>query len=1591
MRPVLPSRHRYSRSSDDDSFDPSRTPSPHRAQGFISSRLLRSRTGSSSTAGNESLAKPDSEVHAKGPLGLTTVYQPADQQAAIAQIVFVHGLGGDSERTWSKNDVFWPRDLLPIERPFERTAIHSFGYASNFKKSSILDMQDFSNALLQSMLHSPVIQGSKSPIILIAHSMGGLVIKKTYISAKKTLAFAGLAERIKAMFFIATPHSGSTLAPILDKIFRLSSGLKPYLEDIKSNSEAIQAINAEFPWLSTDLLVYSFFETSRISLGGLREVIVVPKEEAVLNYPHEKTQLLYGDHRSICKYESIEDPNFITLWQALAAALGDLSTNRDADDMPLERDYATNESLCQLLDIWEPPDDELLRVTTDRLRGTCRWLLEDKDYSQWCANTSTQAFWLRGPPGSGKSYIAGSVIEQLQEAGERCCYYFFNHSDKTKSSLENFFLSMTWQMAINCPIVGHRILEICQRDPDIARSGDYRTFQRKFWEQGIFQLALDDEIFWVIDAFDECEAGHDLARFMVRVQEKSRGRIKIFVTTRNAHDEYHISSAHVRSRDIMLLDTQTDIASYLDAYKHEIPGSSAKERETLRNQILEKSNGCFLWAILVLQRLGKTVGAQARLRALEELPPGMDQLYSRIVQSMSQNDMEICMTILTWTVCAVRPLTTEELKSVIEETAMDKIDDIELIISKHCHDLVFIDKASRVRMRHASTRKYFLRQDINSDFEQNLTIQETEAHKLLAMTCLTYLNGPEMKAKMKRKMVASSQQRSAFANYACTALPYHIVKSQALDSDITSSLASFLQSNILTWIEHLANQGDLETVLQFANVLKSFLRRKSRVHLLLGNDVVVIDSWADDLIRVVSKFGRQILSHPESILTIIPPFCPPESSIFTQFARSSGTIVSVAGLSTRDWDDCLCTAVLSDPKPTASGIIPRERLHSLASLDNQFCIGTSTGRICIFNERTCIEESTIDHGQPVLFMEQAASKPLLASAGRKTVRIWNSDTWEQQWEYSGKHNCLAMAFVDDDKLLLVVLSNNTLMAVNLIDRVVEETCWTDMLEEPHRSFYHNSSPQFVSFNTDSGLLAIAYRSRKLLVYNYERESYQIFDHQEGLDEGITQASAVSIYSLEFSRLPDTSLLAVSYSSSDLVLFDTEAGTINLSVPKSHYSHLVSSPDGRTLAAATRDGTIELFDFETLHKLYRIRSDGGAVSVMRFAASNTRLLVIRAGGHDCRVWSPATLFRRNVDSNSVRSPSLGSGSQDGVYDEPEPAINPITAIAPDTNGGFFLLGKGDYSVSACDTKTGLPLAVLFSHTDTVRILHSQSRGALQLIFSIDASGILMAHKVVKKSPAWNIELLYTYRGPLGRLKQLLCRQDLSRILLGYSGQTVVLDAIKGTVVADTLPMELPSESNEISWWARHPTDPTLLLHISTFGIDVHSWSDLGTVQSKKFEATTISSQQLRLHSTTSLFTGPNAAVLVTFIHPPYGPRGPFSNFCYGIPSISSSEAEVSPLPISNLLCDAVDVVLGTYRERMVFLHSDGWICSIKAAEFRQGSHAATILYHFSPPAEWLLASKLLIRMTITGDIMFVVKGEVAVVRRGLERFAETRRA
>ena len=165
-------------------------------------------------------------------------------------------------------------------------------------------------------------------LVLIGHSMGGIVIKKVLLLAQQDPLYHHIATRIHAMFFLATPHRGANSAQLLSKMLKVavSYGTKPYVESLMPNSETIQVINDAFRHAYQGIHLWSFFETVKTSLG-----MIVEKDSAVLDLPGERVQLLNADHRNVCKFEDPTDSNYITLRNAFVVTIDSIEATYYSD------------------------------------------------------------------------------------------------------------------------------------------------------------------------------------------------------------------------------------------------------------------------------------------------------------------------------------------------------------------------------------------------------------------------------------------------------------------------------------------------------------------------------------------------------------------------------------------------------------------------------------------------------------------------------------------------------------------------------------------------------------------------------------------------------------------------------------------------------------------------------------------------------------------------------------------------------------------------------------------------------------------------------------------------------------------------------------------------------------------------------------------------------------------------------------------------------------------------------------------------------------------------------------------------------------
>ncbi|KAI9761776.1 MAG: hypothetical protein M1835_008116, partial [Candelina submexicana] len=195
-----------------------------------------------------------SQYSTQGDYGLKKCHEVED---AVSDIVFIHGLTGNRESTWTDptSGTFWPGHLLNSDVP--RSRILTFGYdadvthfwamASNNRIGN--HAMNLVNALAQLRDRT---ETENRPIIFVTHSLGGLVFEDALLASKNSAEphIQSLLNHTLGVCFLGTPHCGSELAnwaSIFGSIAKVVRTTNTSLLDVlKPESEVLARIQQEF-------------------------------------------------------------------------------------------------------------------------------------------------------------------------------------------------------------------------------------------------------------------------------------------------------------------------------------------------------------------------------------------------------------------------------------------------------------------------------------------------------------------------------------------------------------------------------------------------------------------------------------------------------------------------------------------------------------------------------------------------------------------------------------------------------------------------------------------------------------------------------------------------------------------------------------------------------------------------------------------------------------------------------------------------------------------------------------------------------------------------------------------------------------------------------------------------------------------------------------------------------------------------------------------------------------------------------------------------------------------------------------------------
>ncbi|KAL8753236.1 MAG: hypothetical protein Q9184_005482 [Pyrenodesmia sp. 2 TL-2023] len=260
--------------------------------------------------------------------GLTEVFRPTD--GVDVDIIFVHGLDGHPYRTWTSDEghIFWPADLLPAAVAEDKARVLVYGYDA--------DLASTADGLSKDKIHNHAEQlvavlsasrrqagATERPIIFVAHSFGGIIVKRAMIYSSEIHGHH--VSHLRSIFlstfgilFLGTPHMGSDVAKWrswLDTMYNAHC-LSPLVEDesylihaLTTGSETLQIIERDFVQLASRFHIYYFHEGKPTDLGGtLLYIVDEISASPVLSDVERAT--IQQDHAHMCEFANRSSPGF---------------------------------------------------------------------------------------------------------------------------------------------------------------------------------------------------------------------------------------------------------------------------------------------------------------------------------------------------------------------------------------------------------------------------------------------------------------------------------------------------------------------------------------------------------------------------------------------------------------------------------------------------------------------------------------------------------------------------------------------------------------------------------------------------------------------------------------------------------------------------------------------------------------------------------------------------------------------------------------------------------------------------------------------------------------------------------------------------------------------------------------------------------------------------------------------------------------------------------------------------------------------------------------------------------------------------------
>ncbi|CEJ62843.1 hypothetical protein PMG11_11328 [Penicillium brasilianum] len=965
----------------------------------------------------------------------------------------------------------------------------------------------------------------------------------------------------------------------------------------------------------------------------------------------------------------------------------------------LQSEASLNQACLRDLRTTSPHDDKgrIERTNGGLLIDSYRWILDNEQFRQWQDSQSSRLLWIKGDPGKGKTMLLCGIINEMTwSVGDNgnIAFFFCQATDVRINNATAVLRGLIYSLVVRQA----SLLSHVRSRYDQAGKTLFEDVNAWNALSDIFNNILKDPIlqntYLLIDALDECTADLPLLLDLIVQESSTHSHVKWIVSSRNWPGIEERLNMATQTALISLELNEISVSNAVEQYiRHnvhhlaEVKKYGDELRDTVHRHLSSNSQSTFLWVALVCQDLNRTSRRHV-LKKLNGFPPGLDALYSRMIDQVRiSEDAEVCKRILAVMSIAYRPITPDELTTIVEIPDDISDDDVALLeIIAVCGSFLAC-REDVIVFVHQSAKEFLLEK---ARFELFPEDREAEHFAIFSRSLESMFKTLQHNI-LDIKPVGSSNEeftRSRLnplvaVKYACVYWVDHLLEGWCSEDnyhslDDRSCLDKFLRQKYLHWLESLGILGCIPEGITAMLKLEDLLHRNG-----LSKDLL---DRVQDASRFIRYYRHAIENSPLQVYSSGLVFSPTQSTTRICYQKEKPDWILNSPVVDESWSLCLQTLEGHSNWVNSIAWSPDGSRLASASSDKTVRIWDPVTSQCTF---------TLEgHGTNSGLIAWSPDGCRLASASSdKTVRIWDPATGQCVSTLEGHSSYInSIAWSPDGNRLASASSDKT---VRIWDPATGQCV----------SIFEGHWASSIAWSADGNRLASASNDKTV----------RIWDPATGQGASTPSDHSNSVISIAWS--PDGSRLASVSDDKSVKIWDQATGKC-ASTLIGHSSWVIStawSPDGGQLASASGDNTVRIWDLATGQCTSTLEGHSDAVTSIAWSLDGSRLAsasddrtvriwisaigqcesIIK--GHIYRVrsitWSPDGRRLASADDKTVTIWDLVRGRQDLIQHIPEPGFLQFDKMKPSylhTNVGTFDIGPSDPIASSphCSSLRGI---------------------------------------------------------------------------------------------------------------------------------------------------------------------------------------------------------------------------------------------------------------------------------------------------------------